>query len=275
MKKILLSLCLLWGSTALAYAQKTVNVSTAEELLEAFAPNVIIQLQAGKYDLSLLAETMAKGEYYSYEPVYDGLELVVKDINNLTIKGKGAEIVTQPAYGNVFVFKNCNNIILEDFTAGHSPEKGGCVGGVLKFIDVPNVSINNCNLYGSGIEGITAENVANLACKNVDIYECTYGLMTLTNVGKASFEKCTFRDSEQYDLINITNGGKIVFKNCKITNNKTGDAMNYALFNVQNTASVVVESCTIENNTVQVFAKDAKSVTLKNTTLNKNRINKK
>jgi hypothetical protein len=274
MKKLCLLLVCASASIALAYGQKTVRVSNVEEFLNALASNVVIEAQAGKYDVSDFTEM--SGSSYSYERVYDGKELVITGLQNLTIKGKGVEFVTKPAYGNVFFFKNCDKITIEGITAGHSPDKGSCVGGVLKFLDTPSVTISNCKLYGSGIEGITAENVSNLTCKNTDIYECTYGLLTLVKVKNATFEKCTLRDSKEFDLINISNSGNVTFKDCKITGNQTGveSFTDYALFNVSNTTKVTVEKCLIENNVAQYFSKDKKAVVVKSTTLNKNQFKK-
>ena len=58
-----------------------------DEFLAAIAPNATICLEPGEYNLTD-ASTYAGlgGEYYHWESVYDGYELVIRGANNLTIE---------------------------------------------------------------------------------------------------------------------------------------------------------------------------------------------
>lgn len=268
----------------LAIAQPTtpkiISVKTAQEFLKVLASNTIIEVSPGRYDLS--TTTAETGSYFAYTEVHDGVELRISDLQNLTIRNpqpkQKVEFITQPSYGNVFVFNNCQNIKFENITAGHGEAKGYCTGGVLKFVSCQGISIENCNLYGSGMEGITAENVTSLNGKNVQIYECTYSLMSLNNVQNASFEHCAFTKSIEFDMLNLSDCGLVSFKNCTIADNKTGieDYTDYALFNLSGNTVVNLDKCTISGNTAAYLSNKADALKMKNTKIRgNNRFTKK
>ena len=116
--------------------QKQIHVSTVDEFLSALAPDTEIILDAEFYDLSTATgygET--NSTYYRWEEVFDGVQLTIQDLSNLTIRAEGEDITAhtlsaRPRYAHVLNFDNCSAITLEGFTAGHTFEPGSCVGGV-------------------------------------------------------------------------------------------------------------------------------------------------
>ena len=74
-------------------AQTTVHVSTVDELLAAIAPDTEIILDAEFYDLSTATGYGETGStYYRWEEVFDGVQLTIQDVNNLTIRAEGDDI---------------------------------------------------------------------------------------------------------------------------------------------------------------------------------------
>ncbi|GAB4395700.1 MAG: hypothetical protein OHK0053_05720 [Microscillaceae bacterium] len=253
---------------------KTVNVKNTAELVQNLASDRVLVLSAGEtFDVS--TEEMYEGAV-SYEEVYDGRELVVSGVRNLTLKSadaqKRAELITQPDYGHVIVFRDCQNITLDMLEAGHGASKGGCVGGVFKFENCQNITITNCDLYGSGIEGLNASNVENLTCRNTAIRGCTYGIMTMVSSNNLRFENCRFHDNQEFDLITLDNCPSVVFENCVVDGNRTGleDYSAYALYQLLNNTSVSLKNCLIKYNAANYLSTSQKNLKMKNTALRGN-----
>ena len=252
-------------------------VNSPDEFVNAIGSDRIIQLRGSTISLSDLPSTR-QGPNYRFEEVFDGHELVIFGVNNMKIVGLGSkqvEVVTKPIYSNVLVFKNCENITIENVYAGHS-QGGECTGGVFKMVDSKNFTINNSTLYGSGMEGITAENVTGLRFNNSVIRGCSYHIMTLKNSSDFEFNNSEFTGNKEFDLVNISNSNNIRFKTCRFTNNQTGITSwsDYALFNIVQSTSIILEDCLIENNNADHYIKtdspiEARGVRLVNNTFRK------
>jgi sulfur relay (sulfurtransferase) DsrF/TusC family protein len=251
---------------------KTVTVKTVDEFLKAIASNTTIQLQGHSFHISDLAQPNRSGENYSFREVYDGHELLIFNVQNLKIIGLGKDLVrlyAKPEYGNVIAFDNCTNITIENVDAGHGASKGSCSGGVFKIENTSNFFIKNTVMYGSGIEGITTNNVTNLVCSNSFIRSCTYSIMTLTSSKDILFENCLFEDNGVYDLVNITSCENINFKNCSFEKNRT-ESSTYSLFKISSSSTIKLENCFVESNAADYFCNDSKALILQNVEINHN-----
>lgn len=186
--------------------QKQIHVSTVDEFLSALAPDTEIILDAEFYDLSTATgygET--NSTYYRWEEVFDGVQLTIQDLSNLTIRAEGEDITAhtlsaRPRYAHVLNFDNCSAITLEGFTAGHTFEPGSCAGGVIGFQGSEDLLINRCGLYGCGVVGVWAEMSKNIQVANCDIYECSWGGIYMVGCKDVTFSGNTIRDlGEVYD----------------------------------------------------------------------------
>ena len=208
--------------------QTQVHVSTVDELLDAIAPDTEIILDADSYDLSTAAgygETST--EYYYWEEVFDGVQLTIRDLSNLTIRAEGDDIKAhtlsaRPRYAHVLNFENCASITIEGFTAGHTFEPGSCVGGVLGVRGSQDILINHCGLYGCGVVGVWADMSKAIQVTNCDIYECSWGGIYMAGCRDVTFNGNTIRDLGEvidgvrrggtpfmlHDTTNITIDGK-------------------------------------------------------------------
>lgn len=181
-----------------AGADGKVHVTNVDEFLAAIAPNATIFLEPGEYDLST-ASTYAGlgGQYYHWESVFDGYELVIRGANNLTIEAADPEavsIVTQPRHANVLHFENLSNLIVRNVTAGHTPDAGECSGGVIQLNYVNNTTIEGCKLFGCGILGVQAMNCSNLNVFNSEIYQCSSGACWFFRCRTVRVDKCNVHD---------------------------------------------------------------------------------
>ena len=184
-------------------AQTMVHVSTVDELLAAIAPDTEIILDAEFYDLSTATGYGKTGStYYRWEEVFDGVQLTIQDVNNLTIRAEGDDIKAhtvsaRPRYAHVLNFDNCSAITVEGFTAGHTFEPGSCAGGVLGFQGSQDILIRNCGLYGCGVVGVWAEMSKNIQVAACDIYECSWGGVYMVSCKDVTFSGNTIRDLGQ------------------------------------------------------------------------------
>lgn len=181
-------------------AQAQVHVSTADEFLAAIAPDTEIILDAALIDLSeATGYGEGEGEYYYWHEEFDGPELYITGVSNLTIRGGGNDrtanvLSAVPRYADVLSFENCSNIYVTGFTAGHTKEPGSCAGGVLHFWNSQDILVENCGLYGCGIVGVQGDSSRNMQIIGNDIYECSTGGVYFSNCDDVNVDGNTFRD---------------------------------------------------------------------------------
>ena len=183
-----------------ARADNVVIVSNVDEFLNAIAPDRVIELAPGTYDLSTAASyrNSSTNPFIAWNEVYDdGAELEIRGVQNLTIRGAGKDgtiIAAVPRYANVIKFSNCQDVTVEALTAGHTTEPGWCMGGVLRFEGCDRAAVNACGLYGCGILGVWANSCNDLTIKDCDIYECSYGAVDVDRCRNVRVEGCDIHD---------------------------------------------------------------------------------
>ena len=157
----------------IAGTQTTVHVSTADEFLAALAPDTEIIVDADLIDFSAASNYgKSGGDYYRWDEPFDGPELVIQNLSNLTVRGSGENATDKvlscvPRYADVLTFENCSNIYVTHITLGHTQEPGSCMGGVLHFQNCQNVLAEDCDLYGCGTMGINGDNSL-----DIQVYNC-------------------------------------------------------------------------------------------------------
>ena len=252
-----------------------VTVTTAEELLDAIAPNTKIMLSPGTYNLSTVKITDVSNPYVAWDAVFDGAETIITGVKNCTLAGGDAglaTVVVEPRYADVLEFRGCTGIAVKDLTIGHTTEPGYCMGGVVNLTDSDNIVIDSCVLYGCGTYGVVTENAQGLTVRNTDIKECTYGIMSLSASSSLSFENSRFFDCGGFTMLSLVNCSGVSFSACAITDNASayqweslislslcddvtfdgcrisGNSMN-SFINVKNSGGVSFIGNTLENNT--------------------------
>lgn len=167
------------------------------------------------------------------EDVYDGRQLTLHRVYNLTIQGgTDSKIVVEPRYACVFNLYECSNITFNNLTLGHT-EDGYCVGAVLGAKNTNGISVYNCDLYGCGTYGLSAENSQNIVMVNTAIRECSEGIVWLIQCSQANFVNCDFYDNKSgVDTYHCTD---MKFNNCRFFRNLG------VLFNVDR--KIMLDNC--------------------------------
>ena len=188
---------------------------------------------------------------------FDGRELVIAGMRNVSIEGEGegARIIITPRYSYVLRFVACTGIKLSNLTLGHTDE-GYCEGGVVSFLSCDNVSIDHCDMFGCGTEGIQAERTTNVVCDNSIIRECSYYIMTLSGCRKVHFTGCYFFLNKEFTLVNVKGSQEVAFTRCLFEENKG------SLFSISD-CKVVLEDCVV--NHPEPSRGDTEMLTLKTT----------
>jgi beta-lactamase regulating signal transducer with metallopeptidase domain len=213
----------------------TGKVKTVDEFLAAIAPDAVIELDEGIFDLST-ASDYAKdsgSDYYYWDYAYgegtDSAELVIHDVKGLTIIGSGMDktsVVSVPRYANVIRFSGCRNLTVSNLTAGHTEEPGYCTGGVLLMENCSDTDIIFCGLYGCGTVGVIANSCERLNITNSDIYECSIGAVELNHSEDVLVSSCDIHDhgtrrtdEPACDLFSADYSTGFTVYNCKIHDN--------------------------------------------------------
>ena len=241
-------------------SRKEIRVSTTDEFIKTIGSNKTIKLAPGTYNLtqSKLAN-LPKG--LSWEEVFDGKQLNLNGIKNLTIEGSGSkpsELIVEPRYAFVLNFTDSANIKISNIKAGHSPG-GYCSGGVFAFSSCKNINIDNTHMYGCGTEGLNLESVNNMTVSYSSIYQCTYQIMTVINSANINFKNCKFYDNKEFSLINLNKSKNIIMDACYFTDNHSSETF----FGLGKNTNVVVKNSHFVNN--QTKSLDASnSITFEN-----------
>lgn len=166
-------------------SSEAIRVSSVDEFLAAIAPNALIFLDEGEYDLSSASNYgQSDSPYYSWIAAEnDGYELEIHNTDNLSIFGAGMDKTTLaavPRYANVLKFVNSHGVTLSELTAGHTKEPGYCQGGVVALENCSEVSVLYCGLYGCGTVGVSAADCSDLSVADCHIYECSHYAVNVT-----------------------------------------------------------------------------------------------
>ncbi len=138
--------------------QKVVKVSNAQQLVDAIANDTKIIIDSK--------------DWLSWDSQID-----IKGISNLTIEGKSPErahIRINDALSDVFDITKSSNIILKNLKLGHNAPRYECEGFVVSIDESSDVTLDGCDIYGCGLEGVYVgwHNNSNILIDNCDIYEC-------------------------------------------------------------------------------------------------------
>ena len=223
------------GDTEPTSVSDAVSVHNVDELLAAIAPDTVIQLEPGTYNLSGAKGYGLPSEspYYAWTEKYDGFELMLQNVKNLTIRGSGKVNTTlecDPRSASVINLKNCENVTLEDFTAGHTLELGQCSSGVIYLQNCTGVGMNRLGIYGCGMIGLQAADSKDISLADSDVYDCSSSAVQL-----ASCEDVSIAGTRIYRIGSEEYGG-------------------YTYFDISISQNVTVENCEISDSSLMTLA---------------------
>lgn len=174
---------------------EVVSVGAVDALLSAIAPGAEITLKEGVYDLTMASNYGhdSGSDYYRWESMSDGFELVITGVDGLSIKGAGmgdTVVCAQSRQADVLRLEDCENIRLSGFSAGHTEKPVPCSGEVLTLENCSGIQLEDCGLYGCGTVGLNAENSAGITLSGSDIYDCSDMAMFLKSCADIRLENC-------------------------------------------------------------------------------------
>ena len=223
------------GDTEPTSVSDAVSVHNVDELLAAIASDTVIQLEPGTYNLSSATGYGLPSEnpYCAWTEKYDGFELMLQNVKNLTIRGSGKVNTTlecDPRSASVINLKNCENVTLEDFTAGHTLELGQCSSGVIYLQNCTGVGMNRLGIYGCGMIGLQAADSKDISLTDSDVYDCSSSAVQL-----ASCEDVSIAGTRIYRIGSEEYGG-------------------YTYFDISISQNVTVENCEISDSSLMTLA---------------------
>lgn len=226
-----------------------ITVGTAQEFINSLGSNKRILLKPGVYDLSSINQIDNADNSVTWKAVYDGKELNIQNLHNLTIEGTDSgkvEIRVSPRYANIMNFTNVSNINIKNIIAGHTPEPYECNAGVLKFTNSNDISIMNSELYGCGSIGLSLNNVKNLESSNCTIDHCSLRALDIYNSESIKFTNNKIVNHEAFSNIVMLNGAKnITFETCELSNNNN---FGWSFIEACDNSNVLLDKCVIKNN---------------------------
>ena len=232
--------------------RETVNVGTVEELLSAIGPDREILLEPNSYNLSQASDYGGSGTgYYRWNMVSDGYELVLTNVENLTIRGSGMHVTlieTDPRYADVLAMENCHGVEVEAITLGHTRLRGECGGGVISLRQSSDIDLYQLGLYGCGMVGLETETAAHVTLTDSDIYDCSSS------------------------AANLNNSQDITISGCRIYRIGEVEYNGYTYFNIWDCLDVVIENNEISDSEIScLLSAYTSEVTLKNNRISGNR----
>ena len=175
-----------------------IQVSNAEQFIEAIGSDRIIEIVPGTIDLGDARDRYLK--YVRWERNHDGHTVTIRNVSNLHIVGaqrNSARILVVPAYTYVLAFEDCEGIELRGLTLGHAPS-GGCTGGVVAVKNCEQFRVVDCKLFGCGTEGLTAISSRAIRLERSEVFDCTYGIATITGCRDVEFRSSKFHHNRQF-----------------------------------------------------------------------------
>ena len=231
-----------------------VTARTVDEFLAAIGPNTVIELEPGTYRLNEASgyAQPSGNPYYEWSEMGDGYQLVIKNVENLTLRGSGkvsTTIATDPRYANVLCLQNCTDLVLEDFTAGHTDGMGECSGGVLYLNACQQAQLERLGLYGCGTVGLTTDLCSDVTLRDSDIYDCS----------SAAFVSYTSKN--------------ITVSNCRIYNIGDDQYGGWTFFELTSSNGIRIEKCELSDSSLNnlVYSSNSESQ-LSNNLFSGNRI---
>ncbi len=215
-----------------------ITVNNAKDLLKAIKSDVTIHLKGGDYlidsvDIESLGNSNLKRDDLGC--------LIAENVNNLTIIGEGkVQLVIETPNIPVLTFLGCNNLLIRNIIAGHITEADYCMGCVLAFEECKNVTVEKCDLFGSGLFGFSFYNSSNLLFNESIVRGCSDGIFMVQLSNDVNITNSKFFDNKGNFLVY---DAKVTFTNVEITNNISN---NY-LFQVEKGSVSIYKSLIAEN----------------------------
>lgn len=201
---------------------RKVEVETAEEFLDNIRPNTKITI---KRDFSLSGVRIPENPHVYVRKVFDGEEVVFRDLEYVSIVGVSKPKVTvEPRYSSTLNFENSRYVYVEGLVLGHAPDVGHCQGAVINIRSCSDVYVADCLLFGCGTYGFQVYECNYINFIDSEIFDCSYGIFTAEGVDRLYLCGLKMYNNSCYDAINIIKS-RVVFENVDIFDNRSNDGI--------------------------------------------------
>jgi len=137
----------------------------------------------------------------SWEPVHDGLQLVITGVSHLILRGgTGAALMASARYTYTLIFSYCHDLRLEDLTLGHT-DAAEWVGGDLRLEGSSDMWIEGCQLFGSGVMGLDLEGCSGVTALRSTIRDCTVRALNASGVANLRLERVELTVNQSWPLV--------------------------------------------------------------------------
>ena len=239
-----------------AEGRKVMRIQTVDELLSSIESDRTLILEEGDFNLRE-ASTYGKTkidhhENYHWEEVNDGFQLVIENVSNFRIlaESDSVRLLAVPRYANIIQFRNCSDCELTFLTAGHTPDKGYCTGGVIQLDSCQRMKVLDCALFGCGTVGVDVRYSTDVTVSGCEIYECTQGAIFLDTSRGVTIFGNTIRDIGK--SVGGINYGQVLEANASkgisFRENRIVDSHCSGLLYANNCSDLYFLSTKVENN---------------------------
>lgn len=209
-------------------ASETVTVSNIDEFLAALGSCRTIVMEPGYYCLSDAADYGKEtgSVAYDWEDTYDGYELTLKEVQELTIIGGGmgkTVLEALPRQADVLTLTNCNDVTLQGITIGHVEMAEGCEGGVIRLDNCTDVRLEGLGLYGCGTDGVLADDCRDITVSGCHIYDCSANGIVLDECSDVTICNSMIYDlgsevEDAFSFLNLWGCDAVTVDNCSVFN---------------------------------------------------------
>ena len=248
-----------------------IDAATPRELIEAMGSDRIVRLTAAEYRLDQLwsegVGNMAQhGSGYrppvpppgtdvvSWSDPYDGWELLIHNVQNLTIVGAHdppPQILTSPRGSWVLAFSEVSDVDLSNLTIGHT-EGGYCLGGVVALREASRVRIDRCDLFGSGTVGVEVTHSQDVTVEHSKIRDCSYQIASVHGSRNVRFVETEFVNNKEFNLVEVDASSAVTIVDSAFRGNRATSS-HYPFFQVAEGGSLTVSDTIFEGNEAVVF----------------------
>lgn len=208
----------------LSSSENVIIVNNVNEFIDNITSNATIYIEsetginltAGENRLPDFREGVKPGVYR------ENGTFLLYNLTNLTIKGTDpnflTHVYTEEYDVDVIQVRNCSKIQLRNLKLGHK-EGPGCTGDVVSIYESSDIEIDNCNLYGSGYDGLVVVNSANVNVTNSIIYDCSnFALFVNDTCSNVLLNNCVLKDCT-YGFLSGEENSRIEVRSSRVCTN--------------------------------------------------------
>ncbi len=169
-------------------------------------------------------ESLRNLEIHLGDGDYNVNSLFLMNAENVSFIGTGkTRLVSTSGIETIISMYNCDNVLLYGLVMGHDLDPiESCSTGVVELLSSKNMKIVGCDIYGCGLQGISADS-SSFTVDSSTIRDCSqHGVLIYASQG--TFDNCTFSGNcYQYSsnpVFRITDAASAVtLNNCSILDN--------------------------------------------------------